>query len=110
MPTRKAIRASLMSHMASLFSPAKQRCAAWVRKPTPTWSWKIDGVALVMVCATLVVDRTALTHSAITAWLNVLSIFALGLILRRNLRRDVKWHDVKQQLAERVSRRQGRPW
>ncbi len=110
MPTRTANRTRLKVAFRALSDAAQTNFLAWLRQPTARWSWRIDGPALFVVIATLLADRTPLRHSLVIAWMNVVAIFAIGLILHRNLRRDVKWRDVRKQFEERVSRRQSKSW
>jgi hypothetical protein len=52
----------------------------------PNWRWKIDGVAISTVLIVLVLNKTSIKDSSAGPWMNVVAIFCLGLIMRRNLR------------------------
>jgi hypothetical protein len=63
-----------------------------------TWSWKIDGLAIAILGATLLIDRTGIGHTRYATWASVIALFALGLLLRRHLKRDIKWRDLRRQV------------
>ena len=56
----------------------------------PNWKWKIDGLATGVVLVVLILNRTAVKESSAGPWMNVVALFCLGLILRRNLRAKQK--------------------
>ncbi|MFP3637920.1 hypothetical protein [Paraburkholderia sp. SIMBA_054] len=58
------------------------------------WVWKVDGCLAAVVALTMTVDKFVTSGGRLQMILNVFALFALGLILKRNLRRDVKWRDL----------------
>lgn len=74
---------------------------------THRWSWKIDGPCLAVVLLALCIDRF-LANAMPKEVLNLLALFALGLMLKRNLRKDVKLRHLKDALRERHSNQKGR--
>lgn len=72
----KQIGKILRSAPANLFTALAQLA--------PNWRWKIDGVSTAIVLAVLVLNKTPIKATAIGPWMNVVAIFSLGVVLRRN--------------------------
>ncbi|MGF6440614.1 hypothetical protein [Paraburkholderia youngii] len=74
---------------------------------TGVWSWKVDGPCLGVVVLAVWLDRY-MDPSVPKEILNLLALFALGYILKRNLRRDVKFRHLKVALRDSQMNPQGR--
>lgn len=66
---------------------------------TGGWSWKIDGPCLALVVLAVWLDRY-MDAGVPKEILNLLALFGLGYILKRNLRRDVKFQHLKGALRD----------
>lgn len=73
---------------------------------TRVWSWKIDAPCLAVVVLAVWIDRY-LGPGVPKEILNLLALFCIGYLLKRNLRRDVKIRHVKDALRVRKLRSGG---
>ncbi len=60
----------------------------------PSWSWRIDGV-LAAIIITAICAAHFVPSAMFTLYLNGFALFALGFMLKRNLRRDTSWKDLR---------------
>ena len=74
---------------------------------TGAWSWKVDAPCLAVVALAVWIDRY-LDAGIPKEVLNLLALFCLGYILKRNLRRDVKFRHLKGALRDSQWNSQGR--
>ncbi len=79
-----------------------QRTRGFWQTFLPTWSWRVDGVL-----AAVIIMAIGATHYApatiFTLYLNAVALFALGFMLKRNLRRDTTWKDLRDAIRNKAN-------
>jgi len=73
-----------------------------IRLVLPSWTWRIDGLLSLLIVLAMLSDRLGIVGTA-GSFLNAFALFALGFILKRNLRRDVTWRDLRAQLQAKLN-------
>jgi len=63
-------------------------CALFTR-----WDWKIDGGMCAVIALACFIDKFQIGGLFVQI-LNLLALLCLGVILKRNMRTDVKWKDL----------------
>ncbi|MBN3761078.1 hypothetical protein [Burkholderia sp. Ac-20365] len=58
------------------------------------WVWKVDGSLALVVLLAYMMDRFSIGVGYVLLPANLLAIISFGVILKRNLKRDVRWRDL----------------
>lgn len=80
------------------------RIRSFTQSLLPEWSWRIDG-GLVAAIVTAIAAAHYFPTSLITLYLNGLALFAFGYMLKRNLKRDTSWKDLRDEIRNKANSR-----